>query len=63
LLSVPHSGREYPRWLVEMSSGGQASLATLEDPAVDRLVWRALSLGCGAVIARAPRAAVDCNRA
>jgi len=34
----------------------------LEDPLVDRLVWRALQRGCGAVIARAPRAAVDCNR-
>ncbi len=30
---------------------------------VDRLVWRALGRGCGAVIARTPRAAVDCNRA
>lgn len=35
----------------------------LEDPLVDRLVWRALNRGCGAVIARTPRAAVDCNRA
>ncbi len=34
----------------------------LEDPYVDRLVWRALQRGCGAVIARAPRAAIDCNR-
>jgi N-formylglutamate amidohydrolase len=63
LLSVPHSGRDYPRWLIELASGGKASLVTLEDPEVDRLVWRALKRGCGAVIARAPRAAVDCNRA
>ena len=63
LLSVPHSGRDYPEWLVDSASGGQAALATLEDPLVDRLVWRALQRGCGAVIARAPRAAVDCNRA
>lgn len=35
----------------------------LEDPLVDRLVWRALGRGCGGVIARAPRAAIDCNRA
>jgi len=46
-----------------MASGGKPSLVTLEDPLVDRLVWRALQRGCGAVIARAPRAAVDCNRA
>jgi len=63
LLSVPHSGREYPRWLVDMAAGGEAALATLEDPLVDRLVWRALKRGCGAVIALAPRAAIDCNRA
>ncbi|HEX8840467.1 MAG TPA: N-formylglutamate amidohydrolase [Sphingomicrobium sp.] len=63
LLSVPHSGRDYPDWLVGLSASGKASLTTLEDPLVDRLVWRALQRGCGAVIARTPRAAVDCNRA
>lgn len=62
LLSVPHSGRNYPDWLVALSAGGKASLTTLEDPFVDRLVWRALQRGCGAVIARTPRAAIDCNR-
>ena len=63
LLSVPHSGREYPEWLVALAGGGKPALAVLEDPLVDRLVCRALQRGCGAVIARAPRAAVDCNRA
>jgi N-formylglutamate amidohydrolase len=63
LLSVPHSGRDYPDWLVERSRRGRRSLEALEDPLVDRLVWRALGRGTGAVIARAPRAAVDCNRA
>ncbi len=63
LLSVPHSGRDYPDWLVALASGGKPALTTLEDPLVDRLVWRALQRGCGAVIARTPRAAVDCNRA
>ncbi len=63
LLSVPHSGRDYPEWLLESASGGKTALATLEDPLVDRLIWRALNRGCAAVIARAPRAAVDCNRA
>lgn len=62
LLSVPHSGRDYPDWLVGLSAAGKPSLTTLEDPLVDRLVWRALQQGCGAVIARTPRAAVDCNR-
>lgn len=63
LLSIPHSGRIYPGWLVRDSVGGLASLAALEDPLVDRLAWRAIGLGVGAVIARAPRAAIDCNRA
>jgi N-formylglutamate amidohydrolase len=63
LLSVPHSGRDYPDWLVESASAGRPALAMLEDPLVDRLVWRALQQGCGAVVARTPRAAIDCNRA
>jgi N-formylglutamate amidohydrolase len=42
---------------------GKPALACLEDPLVDRLIWRALKRGCGAVIARTPRAAIDCNRA
>ena len=62
VLSVPHSGRDYPDWLVDMSSSGRDSLVALEDPLVDRLVWRAMQRGVGAVIARAPRAAIDCNR-
>ena len=63
LLSVPHSGRDYPDWLVELGGAGQTALASLEDPLVDRLAWRAIARGAGAVIARAPRAAIDCNRA
>ena len=63
LLSVPHSGRDYPAWLVGMAAAGRPALEALEDPLVDRLAWRALGRGLGAVIARAPRAAVDCNRA
>lgn len=63
LLSVPHSGRDYPDWLLAMSSAGRTSLKALEDPFVDRLIWRAQQRGCSAVVARAPRAALDCNRA
>ena len=63
ILSVPHSGRDYPDWLLELSSGGHRALSSLEDPFVDRLAWRALNRGVGAVIARAPRAGIDCNRA
>jgi N-formylglutamate amidohydrolase len=63
LLSIPHSGRDYPDWLVRLSRSGRKSLESLEDPLVDRLAWRALGRGIGAVVARAARAAVDCNRA
>lgn len=62
LLSVPHSGRTYPDWLVRQAQAGIASLQALEDPLVDRLAWRAIAAGHGAVIAQAPRAAIDCNR-
>ncbi|GAA4018189.1 N-formylglutamate amidohydrolase [Sphingomonas swuensis] len=63
LLSVPHSGRDYPDWLLRLSRKGRDGLRLFEDPLVDRLVWRAQALGIGAVIAQAPRAAIDCNRA
>ncbi len=62
LLSIPHSGRDYPDWLVGLARGGKPSLEPLEDPLVDRIAWRALAAGVGAVIAQAPRAAIDCNR-
>lgn len=63
LLSVPHSGRAYPEWLLRLSRRGRESLKPLEDPLVDRLVWRVQALGIGCVVAEAPRAAIDCNRA
>ena len=62
LLSIPHSGRDYPAWLLAEARHGRHALASLEDPLVDRLAWRALAGGFGAVIARTPRGAVDCNR-
>ena len=63
LLSVPHAGRDYPDWIVAEACGGRASLEPLEDPLVDRLAWRGLAKGFGAVVATTPRAAIDCNRA
>ena len=62
VLSVPHSGRDYPEWLDRLARHGRASLEPLEDPLVDRLAWRAIAGGTGAIVARAPRAAIDCNR-
>lgn len=63
LLSVPHAGRDYPDWLIALSKGGHRALHPLEDPFVDELVAGAVCNGIGAVIARAPRGAIDCNRA
>ncbi|MEO7814153.1 MAG: N-formylglutamate amidohydrolase [Sphingomicrobium sp.] len=63
MLSVPHSGRDYPDWLIASACGGRSALESLADPLVDRLISHALALGVGAVIARTPRAAIDCNRA
>ena len=63
LLSVPHAGRDYPDWLISLSKSGHRALHALEDPFVDELVEGAIAMGVGAVVARAPRAAIDCNRA
>lgn len=62
LLSVPHSGRDYDDAVLANAAQGRRSLETLEDPLVDRLVWRAVSAGFGAVIQPVPRAVIDCNR-
>ena len=63
LLSIAHAGRDYPQWLAASAFDGRASLEPLEDPLVDRLAWRAIAAGYGAVVALAPRAMIDCNRA
>ena len=63
VLAVAHAGRDYPDWLVAAARGGRPALETLEDPLVDRLIEPCLAEGFAAVIAQAPRAAIDCNRA
>lgn len=62
LLSVPHSGRDYDEAVLANAAQGRRALETLEDPLVDRLAWRAISAGIGAVIQPVPRAIIDCNR-
>ena len=62
LLSVPHSGRNYDEAVLANAAQGRRSLETLEDPLVDRLVWRAVSAGFGSVMQPVPRAIIDCNR-
>ena len=63
LLSVPHSGRDYDEALLDRARHGRIGLERLEDPLVDQLVAGALDRGVGGVIARAPRALIDVNRA
>ena len=62
LLSVPHAGREYDAAILANAAQGKRSLETLEDPLVDRLCWRAIGAGFGAIIQNVPRAVIDCNR-
>jgi N-formylglutamate amidohydrolase len=62
LLSVPHSGRDYDPTVLGNAAQGRRALETLEDPLVDRLIWRAVAAGVGAVIQPVPRAVIDCNR-
>ena len=62
LLSVPHAGRNYDAAILANAAQGKRSLELLEDPLVDRLCWRAIGAGFGAIIQHVPRAVIDCNR-
>ena len=64
LIAVPHAGRAYPATLLErMRNPGFAALK-LEDRYVDRLAAQiARETGAALLIAHAPRAMIDLNRA
>jgi len=62
VLSVPHAGREYSAALLKSARVPRATLETLEDRLVDRLVWRAVQEGATAFVAQVPRAEIDLNR-
>ena len=62
LLSIPHSGRDYDDSVLANAAAGRPALEQLEDPLVDRLAWRAVAAGVGAVVQPVPRAGIDCNR-
>ncbi len=64
LIAVPHAGRAYPGSLLErMRNPGFAALK-LEDRYVDRLADRvARETGAALLVAHAPRAMIDLNRA
>ncbi len=63
VLAVAHAGRDYPDWLIAEARGGRSALESLEDPLVDELIQPALGDGFAVIVARTPRAAIDCNRA
>ena len=62
LVSVPHSGREYPPELLDNLNVPASHLLRLEDRYSDRLAASAIASGFPAIIARKPRAWVDLNR-
>lgn len=64
LIAVPHAGRAYPRALLQEMRHAEASALKLEDRYVDRLaVAVSREVGAGLVVAQAPRAMIDLNRA
>ncbi|WP_260923809.1 N-formylglutamate amidohydrolase [Novosphingobium sp. 9] len=64
VIAVPHAGRAYPSALLGAMRGGEATALRLEDRLADHL-GRAVAVRTGAslLVARAPRAIIDLNRA
>ncbi len=64
LIAVPHAGRAYPDSLLDRMHHPDYSALKLEDRYVDRLARRvARATGATLLIANAPRAMIDLNRA
>ncbi len=64
LIAVPHAGRAYPRHLTEQMRDPAYAAPRLEDRYVDRVALRvAKATGAQLLIAQAPRAMIDLNRA
>lgn len=62
ILSVPHSGRDYPDSLLAAARVRPAMLRRLEDRWVDLLARPLIARGFSVLVARAPRAMIDLNR-
>ncbi len=62
VLSLPHSGRVYPRAFLEASKLELAALRRSEDAFVDELFGEGPALGAPLLAARFPRAYLDVNR-
>lgn len=64
LLAVPHAGRAYPEALLRRMRDPEAAALKLEDRYVDRLAAAvAAATGATLLVAHAPRAMIDLNRA
>ena len=64
LIAVPHAGRAYPHSLLERMRHPSYASLRLEDRYVDRLAERiATQTGAALLVAQAPRAIIDLNRA
>jgi N-formylglutamate amidohydrolase len=64
LVAVPHAGRAYPPQVVDRMRDPQGAQLRLEDRLVDRLGRMiAQATGAGLLVAHAPRALLDLNRA
>lgn len=64
LIAVPHAGRAYPASLVDRMRHPRAAAVRLEDRYVDLLgVAAARETGASLLVAHAPRAMIDLNRA
>ena len=63
-IAVPHAGRAYPAALLAMLRDPEVAPGRLEDRLVDRLAQAVASeTGAGLLVADAPRAMIDLNRA
>ncbi len=64
LIAVPHAGRAYPHALLERMRSPEETVLRLEDRHADSLARAvAAATGAGVLIADAPRAMIDLNRA
>lgn len=64
LIAVPHAGRVYPHAFAESMRNLEAATLRLEDRFVDLVAERvARETGAGLLVAHAPRAMIDLNRA
>lgn len=64
LIAAPHAGRSYPEGLLSSMRDADYSVIRLEDRYVDQIAIKvARQTGAGLLVAHAPRAMIDLNRA